>query len=510
MRFGGLRWAMSLALLMVGCARSEEPGLPGTALATEVRPDGSAWSAYLAAAAEAERIEDVVARCRAYPDLPGNGWPAESALARCPLLGGASPTLAEIESILAAEDGAARLDREFASLLKVHHEDPARRGSIFKAYDDFSSDDDTRRVAELWLAQSPDSGFARMAMGRHLVSAAGDARGDRFVANTPESDLQTMRRLMAQGVRLLHSALDAEPRLSPACADLMYAARLTGDDALRDSSTAQCLEVDPLSWSVRFQWQMQMDPRWGGSFEALDASVEALRPLVSRNPALGGMLARGIGLRAYLAYMGGVPLRNLSVPLEEASRLAPDPLFIGNAGIAAKEHGDLPKALGYLSQAVRLAPGNSRFLAARADVRMKLEDPEGAVSDARRSIEIDDSSGRNHTVLGQSLEKLGRVAEAREAYHDAMQFPKNRKWAFRRWCRTYILGDVQRDEALACTQGLVSEFPDDAEALFMRSWVLYELKDPAATEAAARFHAVVDTSDRRQQQMVSELARIAN
>lgn len=507
MRFVASRW-IALALL-VGCTRGEGQAAPADAVSASTPPDTTGWNAHLAAASAADRIADAVERCRAYPDLPGNAWPAGSAQAHCGRLADASPTRAEIESMLATDDGATRLEREFAERLDAHYRDPASSEAIFRAYQDFSSDDDSRRVAELWLAKSPASAFARMAMGRHLVSAAGNARGTRSMVETPEANRQTMQRLMGRGVAMLQSALESQPRLSPACVDLMVAARLVGDDNLRDTSTAHCLETDPLSWSVRFQWLMLKDPRWGGSYEALDAAIEQIRTLVPRNPALGVMLARGIGLRAYLPYLGGAPLRDLSAGFEQASLIGPDPLFIGNAGIAAKERGDLRKAFVYLSQGLRFAPGEARFLGARAEVRRKLQDFEGAVADARRAIELDDGSGRNHTVLGQSLAKLGRVVEARDAYQHAMQFPKQRQWAFRRWCETYILGGVQRDEALACTQGLLGEYPDDAEALFMRSWVLYELKDPAAPETAARFHAAADMNDRRQRQMASELARIA-
>ena len=504
--------SIAAALLVMtgiaGCARSGEQVVPEASHAAG--PHSGYWNAYLAAAAEADRIEDVVERCLAYPDLPGNAWPEGSADARCPLLGGPSPTLAEIESQLAEADGAARLDERFGAMLESHYRDPAQQGVIFRAFYAFSGDMASRNAAEAWLAGSPESAFARMALGRHLLSKAGEARGDARIDETSASRIQTTQRILPHAVETLQSALAIEPRLSPACTDLMTAARFGNDAALRESATTHCVRVDPVSWNMRFQWQMLRDPRWGGSFEALDASVEELRPLVPKNPALGGMLARGVGMRAYLAYLGGTPLRDLSDAFDEASRISPDPLFIGNAGIAAKLRGDLPQALGYLSQAIRLAPDNSRFIAERADVRSKLGDPEGAIVDARRAIAIDAGTGRTHSTLGQALAKLGRTQEAREAYRDAMQFPAQRKWAFRRWCETYILGGVQREEALACTQGLLSEYPDDVESLFMRSWVLYELGDPGADTVAERFHAAVDPKDVRQQRMKSELARIAD
>ncbi|MDH5823699.1 DUF4034 domain-containing protein [Luteimonas sp. RD2P54] len=501
-----------LAILLVGCAPGEEAasGSPGPAGAAAV--DEAGWDEYLQRAAVADKQDGWVARCLAYPDLPGNDWVPGAARARCPLLVDASPSIEELGAVLASEDGADLLDRRFAALLEAQASDPGRDESLFLAFNAFGSSDESRRLAAQWLSQKPRSPYARAAMGSHLVAAAGRSRGDRWIRDTPASNVQAMERLMRAAIRMLQSALDLEPRLGPACVDLMVAARLLGDRELRDSATGHCLSVAPLSWNVRFEQQQALDPRWGGSFAELEASVAELRPLAERNPALGGMLARAVGLRAYLAYLGRqAPIEDLAPEFERAARIAPDPIFIGEAGMAARAARDYRKALGYLSQALRLAPANTRFLRGRAEVRMKLEDYQGAVVDARQAMVAGGPTGHNYAVLGRSLSRLGRTAEAREAFHAAMQDPNQRKWAFMRWCETYILGEMQHDEALACSQGLAAEYPDEAEAQFMRSVVLYKAgRAEQASAAAARFARLVDERRPRERQMVSELARISS
>lgn len=472
----------------------------------------SDWSAYLSAAQQAERIEDPIQRCSAYPDLPSNQWPIGAAKARCPLLAFKKPeeALAELASTLEEADGAQQLDRRYAGLLDAHYNDPAQREAIYLAYRAFDASDQARLVAERWLADAPDSPYAQTALGLVLLTAAGEARGNEVYAKTPESKLQTMQRLLAQAKPLLQSAQSTAPRLSPACIGLMRVGKLEGDNELRDSATQHCLKVDPLSWNVRFEWQRSLDPLWGGSFEALDQSVEQIRPLVKQNPALGSMLARGVGMRAYIPVTQGQPRASQAAGFEAAARIAPDPLFIGNVGLIAQEQGDLPKAMVYLSQAIRLAPMNSQFLGARAQVRQKMNDYAGAASDAKRAIAIDDDSGKLYSTLGQALSKLGKTEEARAAFETAMQSPYQRQWAFMRWCETFILGTLMTDQALACTQGLVKEYPENAEALFMRSWVLYEVKDPAAVELDAHFRSVIDEGDERQRQMALELTRLSS
>ncbi|NZA27121.1 hypothetical protein H0E84_12095 [Luteimonas sp. SJ-92] len=499
-------------IMLVGCLPGEEPASARPVAAAEATIDRAGWDAYLEAAAAADGLDDWVERCLAYPDLPGNDWTAGAARARCPLLASASPSIEEIAAVLASADGAVVLDRRYAAMLEAQGSDPASDEPLFRAYHAFGSSDESRRLAALWLSQAPDSPYARAAMGSHLAAAAGRSRGNRAIRDTPASDLRAMERLMRPAIRMLQSALEIEPRLSPACMDLMVAARLLGDRELRDSATGHCLSVAPLSWNVRFQQQQALDPRWGGSFAELDASVAELRPLAERNPALGGMLARAVGLRAYLAYLGRrASIGDLAADFEEAARIAPDPIFIGEAGMAARANGDYRRALGYLSQALRLAPANDRFLRGRADVRRKLEDYAGAVADAKEAMVAGAPTGHNYGVLGQALGKLGRRAEARKAFHSAMQYPPQRKWAFMRWCETYIIGGMEREAALACSKGLATEYPDEAEAQFMRSVVLYKAgESDEASIAAARFGKLVDERDPRQRQMVSELARISS
>jgi len=488
-------WLLLAAVNVVGCS----DGNSATSAATPVSAE--AWQSYLAAASQADQIEDVVQRCLAYPDLPGNQWPEGSAKARCPLLRGPIFSLAELEATLASADGPAQLERQFSEVLEAHYADPGQREAIFFAFSGFDDFEPAERVARKWYERAPESAYAQSALGGVLLGLAGNARG-------------SAHRWLQQATPLLQSALLAEPRLSPACMHLMNIARLTGDAALGESASEHCLRVDPLSWNVRFQWQLGLDPRWRpvgrgeDPFRKLDESVEALRPLVPQNPALGGMLARGIGMRAYMPILAGRPARETEEGLEAASRLAPDPLFIGSAGDAAYEHGDFSKALAYSSQAIRLAPGNAGFYGARANARRKLGDFEGAIVDSRQAIARNNSVGKYHSTLALSLVSLGRTEEAREAYHDAMQYPVQRQWAFRRWCETYILGNLQAREALACTEGLVNDYPDDAESHFMRSWVLYETATEGAAAAATRFQALADPQDTRHQEMKSELARL--
>ena len=92
------------ALLGVGLACSgawASPVIP--AKANEALLDGVSepWRAYLVKAREAERIEDPLQRCLAFPDLPDNNWLAGHAAAHCRHhFGIRRPSLEDIEGMV--------------------------------------------------------------------------------------------------------------------------------------------------------------------------------------------------------------------------------------------------------------------------------------------------------------------------------------------------------------------------------------------------------------------------
>jgi hypothetical protein len=188
--------------------------------------------------------------CFAAPDLPGNHWPAGAGKARCWLsMLPQNPSLRDIEATLKEPDGALKLERRYADILAAHYKDPVHRDLLFLAFKDFRTPEG-ERVAKDWIAKSSGSAFAHIAMGDAAIKEAWKARGNKFVADTTGAQFDGMTAQLKIAVPLLLSALRDEPRLSPACVDLMEIANMVGDANLRESAANHCAKVDPLSWHV--------------------------------------------------------------------------------------------------------------------------------------------------------------------------------------------------------------------------------------------------------------------
>lgn len=436
-------------------------------------------------AVEAQALDNE-ARCLAYPDLPGAEWPEGAGKARCLLLRAPVLSLDEIDGQLDQPGGAAALDRRFKALMQAHYDDPAQREQIFIAYSIFGADPKAERVARRWLAQSPDSAFARMALGDAYARQGWKARGTKWASETPGEQLERMGGLFQRAVPLLAEALEKETRLSPACEQLAAIGRMSSDQ-LQRWATAECLKVDARSYHVLEELMTQAEPRWGGSAEAMRAAAAVIAARVPQNPALLTLTVVPIAYDADLAddWADIVP------DTVTASLKAPSARFMARAGRGMYAQGDRWRGLAFVSQALRFWPEDDDELALRAEILLELGDPEWALRDARRAAAAAPQEGRRQYLLARATRVALGEREAREPLLRAMEDADVRERAYELYCQTYTLsGELAAAEA--CTRSLVAEFPRNAEGWRMMAWVRGVQDDPAQAEAVAQFVAHQD------------------
>lgn len=487
---------------LAACAPDAESGAPAASSAGhEMASD--ALNAHLATIKDVEVIPDDIERCLAYPDLPGNAWVSGSAGARCRLIRIPGPSLPEIERALDKAGGERDLEEKFGRILQEHYTDQYHRGLLFAAFP-FDASEDAGRIAERWVKRAPESAFARVALAQYRLAMAWQARGERYVSDTSPGRLGTMRRLVVQAVPLFEKALAIEPRLMPACLGLIDIGMLVGDVAMKNRGVSACDRADPASWQLMRMRMAAAQPKWGGSPQEITELVEVARQRVATNPALGEFLGAERRLEAKALFDAERWSEAMPV-LESIVHVAPDPLYLGYAGRAARKLKNNKHALAYLSQALRLAPEDIYLLSARAALFDDMDDYPRAIADAERAIALGSKSGHPHALLAKAKQALGDRDTANREYEIAMRDPSQRRWAFERWCELKVVPQVVIDEALACTAGFLSEYPEYPKALFMRAWVLSEMGDPDAAGIAEQFYAVADIRKRSHASMVSQL-----
>jgi tetratricopeptide (TPR) repeat protein len=447
--------------------------------------------------------------CMATPDLAGNHWPERAGKARCWLSLPQNPSLQDVSRMLKEPQGDLKLDRRYAEILSAHFNDPAHRDLLFLAYKDFRTEEGQRVAAE-WFAKVPGSAFARAARGDAILGMAWKARGHAFASQTSDAQLDSMTSQLKIAVPLLESALRDEPKLSPACVDLIDIGNLVDATPLRDSAMQHCSAIDPLSWHVNSMYLTEADPRWGGSFDKIDQAVEQIRLRVKESPMLASLLAKGIGRRAFLPLNDDSNLLPIAGEIDRAALAAPDPYYIAKAGLAAEQGGNLAKAGDDFSQALRFAPDDPNILTDRAELSIKTNDRLRALNDAQRAArQPDDCECTDHATLATVFRDLDRVAEERTELLRVGHDDANRQWALSMLCKTYITGAFDSAHALPCAKQLVEEFPDDSEALYLRALTLYAVHDPAATQFDKRFREHVGASDPARSGEIEQLDELA-
>lgn len=173
------------------------------------------------------------------------------------------------------------------------------------------------------------------------------------------------------------------------------------DDAVRAFERA--LELDPRLDVARANIALAL--RESGHF---DRRVAALKDGIQRNP--GDIGARDALARTYL--LAGIPER---AAREWAVLLRHQP---NNASLhiklafAESERGNLKGAMTLLDAAVRLAPELPTLHLQRAELLHRAGDMEGAVAAVRRALELDHDSARAHLLLSRALDELGMTEEA--------------------------------------------------------------------------------------------------
>jgi tetratricopeptide (TPR) repeat protein len=440
------------------------------------------WAQYIAEVRKADAMEDGEARCKAYPDLPGNEWRPGAAQARCTLLRPAPWPLEEIGRLLSTSDGVDALERGFSALLDAHYKDQSQREQIFIAFSVFNESPQSGAISQRWLELAPNSAFANTAAGIHYGASGWEARGGEYAAKTPAEKFKRMEGLFAKAVPLYGRALEIEPRLSVACHRLIGIG-MQSSDALQNHALSHCTKVDPDSYYVTYEQFLAAQPKWGGSDEQMRWAVAYASARVERNPILGALLGEAAGYYPSMADDYDTVVDELT----GATRMAPSGTLMGHAGNGYWGLEQPWPAMVYLSQATRFWPRDARLRYERAAVLFDwLEDPEWARSDLRIAIEEAPDNSRYLYLLGKVTEDLDGPLAARPYFKRAMS-GKRRQQAMERYCQTYMIPGAQLSDADNCTRELVIEFPLSGEGWRLRAWTLYEAGSLEVLDAVEQF-----------------------
>ncbi len=137
-----------------------------------------------------------------------------------------------------------------------------------------------------WVLTRPSSGNALLVRATYYIAAGWHARGAASMRNTSFGQVMGAQGYLTRALADLTGALRLLPCSVVAYKGLMTIANYFGDTAMSRAAMDQALLIQPYSFVVREEHMLNLRPRWGGSYEAMELLAQAADTLSTWNPRL--------------------------------------------------------------------------------------------------------------------------------------------------------------------------------------------------------------------------------
>jgi tetratricopeptide (TPR) repeat protein len=506
---------ISLAGASASIARDVAP-LPASGSHDLFNDEPEPWRAYFNAARTAEQLADPVERCLAYPDLPGTQWPAGYGAAHCHYHLGRVPTVAETDALVSAGN-VDELERRVHVLLATHETEVPERESVHRFFQQLSEEPkDGLRITERWVALAPDSALAAVARGSALKGAGWAARGGKWARETSGTQMRVMSEYFDQAESQFKRAAKLQPGWVYPYVGLMDVGKADRDE-VGEWGFKKANAIDPGCGEVAYRRMQALEPRWGGSWGAMEAYANQLAVHVARRPLLANQIS--------------APYADFVSMVDEDQRRTPKVIAllesaVQTSGLEAGLHAaataimdpsegepDRRRGVAMLLQESRFQPAGT--WADRAIGRYFVRrDPAWAKSVLQRAVTADPDDAFGQFNLGAASYNTGDFDEAESHYLAAANDPDYQADALGDLASMWLLDSgLEPGKAVAkakpFVERLLKAHPKNADGLYLR--IVLKAVSPKGflDETLIReFLAVADRSDPRQERRRATMAKL--
>lgn len=155
-----------------------------------------------------------------------------------------------------------------------------------------------------WVDTRP-SYISYGARGTYKVRRGYAIRGKNYIRDTPEQDVARMEALHKEAKDDLQIAIKGNNRFAPAYCALIDIERASGSLEKAKEIAELAVRSIPETYYVRQHFMVSLWPRWGGSYELMDAYAKNVQNAASLNPRLWGLKADAPAQRGYDAMRSG-------------------------------------------------------------------------------------------------------------------------------------------------------------------------------------------------------------
>ncbi|MFC5526071.1 hypothetical protein ACFPPA_09980 [Rhodanobacter ginsengisoli] len=426
-------------------------------------------NAFLARAKKAEAIADPLQRCLAYPDPPGSHWSPDAVAAFCRYYRLPVITFAEAQQLIQSGH-AAELDHRLAAALQAQMTEPGSKGLLDRIYREAfrNGSFDIRPTLDAWMRESPNSAFAYAASGVAYESMAGDARGGAYMADTPQSNVDSMDKLLGQADRDLRRAIALNPQMTPAYVAMINAGGLGLGTSYAEDAARRGLAVAPDDYAIYSILMWAKQPKWGGSIGAMRQLADQAQAHAKENPLL--------------------ELLQSEAPYYEASNCdcdrdtelaayppALDQLASTNdlaaAGHAADGTPRVETSLIYLSEALRFEPTRDNERLHRAFDLVDFDEAAWAVAEANRLITASPRNEDAFKVRGHAYEAMNDYVHAEQDFRAALALDPHDLWTLTQLGDMFVNWTHEWDKGWAIADRMIRDQPENPYGWFLRATI---------------------------------------
>lgn len=471
---------------------------------------------FLLKARKADRITDPLKRCLAFPDYPGNHWPKGLARAECHYQFDPHITLADVRRAVDAGHFKA-LDRRYARDLARHfskqHFSPVIHLDFREIYGARKTElKEWNRLTRKWLEHDPHSAFALTARGGYFSAMTWSTRGEQWAGDVPANDMRLASAYAKKAIALYQRAIEVQPKMLPAYIAIFNDASLDADDQNGEYATMQdalvgARRIDPYCKVLANVEMQELEPRWGGSYRAMEAFTRRLkrdskhRLLLDLDTTwmqddMADVLMRAKQYkRAYAVLKPTLLQTPWPDAFEDASRII-DSMQVDKPWIR----------LSYLLEASRFRKGDDYISYSRGMLMIRLtRDFEWSIPSLEASTSQLPDDGSEHLYLGLAYMGTMQLKKANTQLQIAAKQPETRAKALLELVGVSMKTRHPR-KARQYINTFIKEYPANAVGLYFRGFVLMQLGD--VKDAKASFHTFLRKADRSNIAQIHDL-RIA-
>jgi hypothetical protein len=278
---------------------------------------------------------------------------------------------------------------------------------------------------DAWVAATPSSFAPYLARGIHGLAVGHARRGGAARKDTDPENFEAMERAFTLAFGDLDIALAKNPRVIPALRGQIRIAFIGRSERGKlKQLAARAFAACPGCFQVRVAQQVGLEPRWGGSYEAMAKAAREADPAL--NPRFK-LLAGYADIDRALGQWQEKQLTEALKSAEQACALGDNADFLQRKADVLRSMNDLPGALQALTRGLELRPHRADLLLARARVysEQSNKDWQAAYEDLLTAARLDPAEEEIRRLLptiAKGLTFLGWQAHEQGKDRDAMRF----------------------------------------------------------------------------------------